>query len=188
MAKQKARPKITVDDHFFRDPRFRPPEVLHVCRVERDNLLDWHRRDLIPETRQAKGRGHRRLYSVRDAIYINTVRILAEADAPLKEAALLASDMVDVVTKVFSYQQANACEIHQLPDCFVIMYRDSDGHWQHEWLGSLIGEPLPKRGLQQYMRDYQLESAVVLDINSIVFMLFDRILTEMEVIPPPGEY
>lgn len=188
MAQKKVRPKITIDDHFFRDPRFRPPQVLRICRVERDNLLDWHRRDLIPETRPAKGRGHRRLYSVRDAIYINTVRILAEADTPLKEAALLASDMVDAVTKVFSYQQKNACEIHLLPDCFVIMYRDSDGKWEHEWLGALIGEPLPKRGLQQYMREYYLESAVVLDINSIVAMLFDRILTEMGVIPPRGEY
>jgi hypothetical protein len=188
MAKQTARPKITIDDHFFRDPRFRPPQVLRICRVERDNLLDWHRRDLIPETRPATGRGHRRLYSVRDAIYINTVRILAEADAPLKEAALLASDMVDVVTKVFTHQWTTAVDFPLLPDCFVVMHRDSDGKWHHEWLGALIGEPLPKRGLQQYMRESHLESAVVLDINSIVCMLFDRILTEMGAIPPPGEY
>ena len=38
------------------------------------------------------------------------------------------------------------------------------------------------------MRDGYLESAVVLDINSIVFMLFNRILTEMGVLAPPGEY
>ena len=188
MVQKKVRPKITIDDHFFRDPRFPPPQIREICRVEQDNLLDWHRRELIPDARPAKGRGHRRLYSIRDAIYINTVRILAEADAPLNEASLLASDMVDVVTKVFTHQWTTGTDFQLLPDCFVLMHRDNDGKWHHEWLGALIGKPLPKRGLQQYMREYYLESAVVLDINSIVVMLFDRILTEMGLIPAPGQY
>jgi hypothetical protein len=34
------------------------------------------------------------------------------------------------------------------------------------------------------MRDRYIESSVVLDINSIVFTLFDRILTEMGILPP----
>jgi DNA-binding transcriptional MerR regulator len=174
---------ITINEAFFREPRFRPPQVLRICRVERDNLLDWHRRDLLPDARTAKGRGHRRLYSVRDAIYINTVRILAEADAPLDEAALLAADMVDAAAGLFPRQVA---AVHmgrhtdQMADCFVVLYR-FDGQWRNQWFGINGCDPIPSGGLQGWMRSLNLESAVVLDINSITTMLFNRILEELEV-------
>ena len=98
---------IKINDAFFQEPRFRPPQVLRICKVDRDNLFDWHRRGLIPDARSgAKGRGHRRLYSVRDVIFINTFRILAEADAPLDEAARLATDAVEAVIAYFHLQGA----------------------------------------------------------------------------------
>jgi hypothetical protein len=174
---------ITIDEAFLREPRFRPPQVLGICRVERDNLLDWHRRELIPDARAgAKGRGHRRLYSVRDAIYINTVRILAEVDAPLQQASLLASDMVDAVTGIFCLQWKTGRDFSELPDCAVVLYR-SDNAWHHQWFGIKSGESIPAGGLQRWMRERYIESSVVLDINSIVFTLFDRVLTEMGVLP-----
>ncbi len=124
MADHNAKPTIKIDEDFFREPRFRPPQILQICRVDRDNLLDWHRRELIPDARAGtKGRGHRRLYSVRDAIYINTVRILAEADAPLQQASLLASDMVDAVTESFCLQWKTGRDFSDLPDCSVVLYR-----------------------------------------------------------------
>ncbi len=177
-------PTITINEEFFREPRFRPPQVMRICRVERDNLLDWHRRELIPDARDgAKGRGHRRLYSVRDAIYINTVRILAETDSPLQQASLLASDMVDAVTESFILQWKTGRDFSELPDCSVVLYR-MDGMWRHQWFGIKGGEPIPAGGLQRWMRERHIESSVVLDINSIVFTLFDRVLTEMGILPP----
>ena len=184
MADHNAKLTITIDEDFFREPRFRPPQVLQICRVDRDNLLDWHRRELIPDARAGtKGRGHRRLYSVRDAIYINTVRILAEADAPLQQASLLASDMVNAVMESFSLQWNTGYDFSQLPDCAVVLYR-LDKTWHHQWFGIKSGESIPDGGLQRWMRDRYIESSVVLDINSIVFALFDRILTEMGILPP----
>lgn len=174
---------ITINEAFFREPRFRPPQVLRICRVDRDNILDWHRRDLLPDARSTKGRGHRRLYSVRDAIYINTVRILAEADAPLDEAALLAADMVDAAAELFPQQVATVQigrHTDQMPDCFVVLYR-FDGQWRNQWFGIKGCDPMPSGGLQGWMRSLNLESAVVLDINSITMMLFNRILDELEV-------
>jgi len=174
---------MTINETFFREPRFRPPQVLRICRVERDNLLDWHRRDLLPDARSTKGRGHRRLYSVRDAIYINTVRILAEADAPLDEASLLAADMVDAVGELFPQQVATVRvggHVDLIPDCLVVLYR-FDRQWRHQWFGVRGYDPIPAGGVQDWMRSLNLESAVVLDINSITMMLFDRILGEMEV-------
>ena len=174
---------ITIDEAFFREPRFRPPQVLTICRVDRDNLLDWHRRELIPDARAgAKGRGHRRLYSVRDAIYINTVRILAEVDAPLQQASLLSSDMVDAVAETLCLQWKTGRDFSDLPDCFVLLHR-MDGKWHHRWFGIKGGEPIPEGGLQRWMRERYIESSVVLDINSIVFTLFDRVLTEMGILP-----
>ncbi len=175
---------MTIDEAFFREPRFRPPQVLTICRVDRDNLLDWHRRELIPDARAgAKGRGHRRFYSVRDAIYINTVRILAEVDAPLQQASLLASDMVDAVAESFRRQWNTGCDFSELPDCAVVLYRGDDA-WHHQWFGITGGESIPAAGIQRWMRERYIESSVVLDINSIVFTLFDRVLTEMGILPP----
>ncbi|MGO9231151.1 MAG: hypothetical protein ACLQKA_18330 [Bryobacteraceae bacterium] len=183
MADQNAKPTVTIDEDFFREPRFRPPQILQICRVDRDNLLDWHRRELIPDARAGtKGRGHRRLYSVRDAIYINTVRILAEVDAPLQQASLLASDMVDAVAEAFRLQWNTGSEFGELPDCAVVLYR-MDGTWHHQWFGIKGRKPVPDGGLHRWMRDRFIESSVVLDINSIVFTLFDRILTEMGILP-----
>ena len=184
MADHNAKPIIKIDEDFFREPRFRPPQILQICRVDRDNLLDWHRRELIPDARVGtKGRGHRRLYSVRDAIYINTVRILAEADSPLQQASLLASDMVDAVTEAFCLQWTTGRDFSDLPDCSVVLYR-MDGIWHHQWFGIKGREPIPDGGLQRWMRDRFIESSVVLDINSIVFTLFDRVLTEIGILPP----
>jgi hypothetical protein len=174
---------ITINEAFFHEPRFRAPQVMRLCRVERDNLLDWHRRDLLPEARDAKGRGHRRLYSVRDLIYVNTVRILAEADAPLDEAALVAADMVDAVTEILPHQIAAVHaggHIDLIADCFVALYRFS-GEWRSQWFGVRGCDSIPAGGLQVWMRSLNLESAVVLDINSITMMLFDRILEELGV-------
>ena len=176
---------ITINDTFFRAPRFRAPQVMRICRVERDNLLDWHRRDLLPEAREVKGRGHRRLYSVRDLIYVNTVRILAEADAPLDEAALVAADMVDAVMGIYPEHIAAVHaggHVDLVPDCFVALYRFS-GEWRNQWFGVRGYDPIPAGGLQAWMRSLNLESAVVLDINSITMMLFDRILEELGVTP-----
>ena len=183
MADHNAKPTIKIDEDFFREPRFRPPQILQICRVDRDNLLDWHRRGLIPDARAGtRGRGHRRLYSVRDAIYINTVRILAEADAPLQQASLLASDMVDAVTESFCLQWKTGRYFSELPDCAVVLYR-IDRVWHHQWFGINSGEPVPHGGLQRWMRDRFIESSVVLDINSIVFTLFNRVLTEIGILP-----
>lgn len=184
MADHNAKTTITIDEDLFREPRFRPPQILQICRVDRDNLLDWHRRELIPDARAGtKGRGHRRLYSVRDVIYINTVRILAEADAPLQQASLLASDMVDAVTESFCLQWKTGRDFSELPDCAVVLYR-IDRVWHHQWFGIKGSESIPDGGLQRWMRDRYIESSVVLDINSIVFTLFDRVLTEMGILPP----
>ena len=183
MADHDAKPTIKIDEDFFREPRFRPPQILQICRVDSDNLLDWHRRELIPDARAGtRGRGHRRLYSVRDAIYINTVRIQAEADAPLQQASLLASDMVDAVTESFCLQWKTGRDFSELPDCAVVLYR-INRVWHHQWFGINSGEPVPHGGLQRWMRDRFIESSVVLDINSIVFTLFNRVLTEIGILP-----
>lgn len=145
---------IRIDEKFFRTPQFRPPQVLRICQVDRVNLLDWHRRELIPDTRSGvTGRGHRRLYSVRDAVYINTVRILAEADAPLEEAALLAADLVDAVQHFFLLHIETVKQrmnVENLPDCIAVLYR-FEGGWHHRWFG-INGEPFPYGTLQGWMR------------------------------------
>ena len=177
--------KMTINEAFFREPRFRAAQVMRICRVERDNLLDWHRRELLPEARNTESRGRRRLYSIWDVIYVNTVRILAEADAPLDEAALVAADMVEAVAGIFTEQTAAVHaggHIDQLPDCFVVLYR-LNREWRSQWFGVKGYDPMPAGGLRVWMRSLNLESVIALDINTITTMLFDRILQELGVTP-----
>jgi hypothetical protein len=91
--------------------------------------------------------------------------------------------MVDAVTEILPHQIAAVHaggHIDLIADCFVALYRFS-GEWRSQWFGVRGCDSIPAGGLQVWMRSLNLESAVVLDINSITMMLFDRILEELGV-------
>ena len=87
------------------------------------------------------------------------------------------------MAETFCRQWKTGWDFSDLPDCAVVPYR-IDKVWHHQWFGIKGGESIPDGGLQRWMLDRHIESSVVLDINSIVFTLLDRILTEMGLLPP----
>jgi hypothetical protein len=172
-------PLVDITDYL--KPQYSHRDALNVTGLTADTILTWHKRGLVPTHAGTvpKGRGNRREYSEFDLAYLVVMKHLAPA-LPLAHAALAANSgamMVHALNQLAGHY-ATAEELNAMPTAILVAYQDADGTPRYEVLGhaglpSL--DPLPEGGLPEWMRQRNLSTVTVLDLNMITFKLLGDI-------------
>jgi DNA-binding transcriptional MerR regulator len=143
-------------------PFFYQGDVLEIAAISADTLLTWHKRGLIPEpTPREGGRGHRRLYSVREAFYLAILKKLADVHYPLGDANTLAGKLVNKVIALAFLSPGESIVALYPPDQFEDVPVHSD------------------RTIARWMKERKLDFATFLDLTAFaeqVYGRYDRVL------------